>query len=141
MPKIEITDELAEEIKACFVEGEFNSRMELIKAYHEAGGLMQGIEHTDLQALAKRIGRSDRTLYYAVKFYQMYPDLNMLPEGKNTSMNKIITKYLTTPKEKQGHEHSWITICSVCHEKKPSSETGELQSLTGGQSNSNINRI
>lgn len=141
MSEIQLSEDFIEEIKACFVEGEFNSRMELIRAYHTAGELMQGIKREDLQDLAKKIGRSDRTLYYSVKFYQMYPDLDMLPEGKNVSMNKIITKYLTAPKEREEHEHSWITICSTCHEKKPSNEIGELESLTSGQSNSNINRI
>lgn len=115
--KVMITEELAEELKAIYTEGEFNSKWSLIETYHKAGELLKDIHHDELQGLAKKIGRSERTLYYSVKFYQTYPDLNLLPEGKNVSMNKIITKYLTTPKEKEEHKHTPLVICSGCKQR------------------------
>lgn len=111
-----ITNEQIEELRAIFVEAEFNSRIELIKGYHEAGKLLSEVKGANLQELARQIGRSERTLYYAAKLYERYPDLNLLPEGKNISMNKMITKYLTI-KEAKEHEHKPITICSGCKER------------------------
>ncbi|KKM86437.1 hypothetical protein LCGC14_1278910, partial [marine sediment metagenome] len=56
---------------------------------------------------------SDRKLWYAVKFFDKYPRLDKLPDGKNISWNKIKTKYLTerTKKEKE------YTICDKCGSK------------------------
>lgn len=101
--KIQIADDTIDEIQQLFTEGEFNSRWQLIETYHAVGRLintrLSGNRTDILQALAPLVGRSVRTLWYAVKFHDIYPDLNSLPEGKNVSMNKIITKYLTTSKQ------------------------------------------
>lgn len=116
-PNIEHT---AEEIKAIFVEAEFNSRMVLIEAYHEAGRLileLPGDTTANLKRVSELIGRSDRMLYHAVKFARTYKSVNEIPEGKNISMRKIINNYLTTPKEKAEHTHTPITLCSVCKER------------------------
>ncbi len=117
-------DEAAEELQQLLVEAEFNSRWTLIEAYHQAGGIILDLEnHKDntlskeelVLALSQKIGKSERTLWYAVKFRQAYPDLNALPEGKNTSWNKVVTKYLTEPKDKvECAEHDPIVICSMC---------------------------
>lgn len=47
-----------------------------------------------LQGLAVNIGVSERTLWYALQAYDKYPDLHQIPEGKNITWNKLITKYL-----------------------------------------------
>lgn len=119
-------DVAAEELKQLLVEAEFNSRWGLIEAYHQAGGIVLGLEtHPDntlrkeelVQALAQKIGRGERTLWYAVKFRETYPDINVLPEGKNISWNKVVTKYLTSPKDKEEcTEHEPITICAKCRQ-------------------------
>jgi hypothetical protein len=131
MPKdlaLIITDAQIEEIKALFVEGEFNARMELVQTYHKVGELLQGVKGENLQDVAKKIGRSYRTLKYCISFYGKFPDLNMLPEGKNISMNKIIRKYLTTPEEQKAHVCTFITICSVCHEPMDLEKAREVAS-------------
>lgn len=116
-----IPDEIIEEAKATFTEGEFASRMTIIETFHAVGRLLAPYKLTglnsQLQKVAKQIGKSERTLYYAVKFYDLYPDLNLLPEAKNTSMRTIIRKYLTTPQEEAEHAHSPIVICSSCKKK------------------------
>jgi len=51
-----------------------------------------------VQDLAQNLGQSERTLYYALQAYDKYPKLDKLPEGKNITWNKLITKYLPAPK-------------------------------------------
>lgn len=99
---MKLSESLIEEVQQIFTEGEFTSRWTLIETYHKVGEIIAGVNSNRadlLQALAPQVGRSVRTLWYAVKFYETYPDLNILPEGKNVSMNQIITKYLTTSKQ------------------------------------------
>jgi hypothetical protein len=97
-------NQIADEIKAILTEGEFSARWTLLETYHRVGRLI--IENFDHPAyatasLAVKINRSERTLWYAIAFAKKYPDINVLPEGKNISWNKIITRYLTLPKEKE----------------------------------------
>lgn len=125
MSEIRISDEFLDEIKLLFVEGEFNHRWTLIETYHTVGQMictrLQGNRGELLQALSPQIGKSVRTLWYATKFYDTFPDLNMLPEGKNISMNKVITKYLTTSKQEEcTHPEDHIETISfkVCKDCK-----------------------
>jgi len=102
---------LIEDLTDLITEKTFTSRWELIDCYHQVGTrILQENDNFErakiygeniLQGLAKSIGRSQRTLAYAVKFAKMYPDLNLLPEAKNTSWNHIINKYLTDGTEKK----------------------------------------
>lgn len=116
MADLQISESTVDEIRQIFTEGEFNHRMALIETYHAVGKVICGINanRSDLlQALAPQVGKSVRSLWYATKFYDMYPDLDMLPEGKNVSMNKIITKYLTTSKQDECiHGEELIEIIS-----------------------------
>jgi len=112
-------DQVIEEIKSIFTEKEFNSRLEIIEGYHAAGKLIPTIEGITLHDLAEKVGRSERTLHYAVAFYKAFPDLTKLIEGKNISMNMIIKKYLTAPKDEAEHVHSPITICKSCRKVLP----------------------
>ena len=52
-----------------------------------------------LQGLAESISTSERTIYYALQLFDKYPILDALPEGKNITWKKLITKYLPAPKE------------------------------------------
>jgi len=102
---------LIEDLTDLITEKTFTSRWELIDCYHQVGTrILQENDNFErakiygeniLQGLAKSIGRSQRTLAYAVKFAKMYPDLNLLPEAKNVSWNHIINKYLTDGTEKK----------------------------------------
>lgn len=112
-----IPEDFIEELKAAFIEGEFSSRMTLIETYHVVGKMictqLQGSRNELLHELSPKVGKSVRSLWYAAKFYEVYPDLQLLPEGKNVSMNKIITKYLTTSKQEEcTHPEDQIEIIS-----------------------------
>ena len=114
--KLALPDSIVDELQQIFTEGEFASRWALIETYHRAGKLILTIKRDRTQVLhdlAPRVGRSVRTLWYAAKLAETYPDLNRLPEGKNVSMNRIITKYLTTSEqEKCTHPEDKVRIVS-----------------------------
>ncbi len=94
---------LVDECKAIITETVFTSRWALVEGYHQLGERIQTDEEWQkyaqgnnerLQGLAKNIGISGRTLYYAIQFYDKYPKLDLVPDGKNISWSKLITKYL-----------------------------------------------
>ena len=101
---------LIEELNDIITEKRFEHTTALIECYHMVGArILQENDNFErakiygqeiLQRLAKSLDKSPRTLAYAVKFAKMYPELNMLPEGKNWTWNHIINKYLTDGKEK-----------------------------------------
>lgn len=119
-------DEVADELKELLIEAEFSSRWTLIQAYHTAGKMIKELcDHPDnllgkdrvVQVLAEKIGKSERMVWYASKFYEKYPVLDELPEGKNIGWNKVVTKYLTTPKEEAcGHEHTKTITIEKCED-------------------------
>ena len=102
-------DSLIEECRAIIVEHEFTSRWAVIEGYHALGKRISednnNFEREQIygkkivQSIAETIGKSERTVYQAIKFYEKYPDLSLLPEEKNTSWHKITQKYLSAPKE------------------------------------------
>ena len=107
-----------EEIKSILVEAEFASRWILIEAHHKVGQIileLPGETATIVQNLAVKLDRSERGLWYAVKFAKTFKTVDEIPEGKNVSMNNIIKKYLTSSKELSEHVHTPVEICSVCH--------------------------
>ena len=96
---------LIDELQDIITEKTFTSRWELIDCYHQvATRKLRENENFErvkiygqeiLQRLAKSLGKSQRTLAYTVKFAKLYPNLELLPEGKTLSWNHIINKYLT----------------------------------------------
>jgi len=94
-----------DELKDIVVEHEFASRWALVEGYHTLGSRIisetANFERSQIygqnivQCVAQSLGKKKRTIYYAVKFASLYPDLNLLPEGKNISFHHIINKYLT----------------------------------------------
>lgn len=97
---------LVEDCKAIVTEAVFNSRWALVEGYHQLGERIVTDENyqkaakgnlSSLQGLAKNIGVGERTLYYAIQFYEKYPDLSLVPEGKNITWSKLITLYLPSP--------------------------------------------
>jgi len=99
---------LINDCKSIITEAVHNSRWDLIQGYHQLGERIATENNLDrkevygkniLSDLSKSIGISERTLYRAIQFYEKYPDLNTVPEGKNISWNKIITLYLPQPKD------------------------------------------
>ncbi len=97
-------EKLVEDCQVIITETIFNSRWALVEGYHQLGERIREDSNKKpitklLQDLGVSLGKSDSTLWYAVQFYDKYPDLTKVPEGKNISWNKIITKYLPEPKK------------------------------------------
>lgn len=115
---------LVDDCKAIITEAVFISRWALVEGYHQLGERIRTDLHfkeyakgtkTSVQDLARNIGISERTLYYSMAFYDKYPSLNNVPEGKNISWNKIITKYLPGSKEiKTGLTTPQYVECPKC---------------------------
>lgn len=122
MADLQISPEIIEELQGLLTEGEFNHRWMLVETYHEVGRIICSINanRTDvLHSLAPRVGKSVRSLWYATKFYEVFPDLNTLPEGKNISWNKIIRTHLTTSKQDEcTHENKEVISFEVCKDCK-----------------------
>ena len=102
---------LVDECKDIVTETEFTSRWALVEGYHSLGSrILQENENFDrakiygegiCNAVAESLGKQPRTIYYAIQFAREYPDLNLLPEAKNTSWHHIINKYLTDGTKKK----------------------------------------
>lgn len=107
---------LIEDCRAIITEAVFTSRWALVEGYHQLGERIREDDNIKkinneningyskeltilLHGLAVNIGISERTLWYALQFYEKYPILNDVPEGKNISWNKIKTKYLPAQKQ------------------------------------------
>ena len=95
-----------DDIDSTLTEYEFNSRWSLIEGYHKVGDMLKnndfGVSITELvHRCAVDLEVSERKLWYAVKFYEVYPDIALLPEGKDASWSQIRRKYLTESKTKE----------------------------------------
>jgi hypothetical protein len=90
--KDESYDLLLDTIKATLVEKSFEERMAKIEMYHTIGELLRTTDR-DITALTREVSKdlnlSERSLWFAVKFYDTYPTLQALPEGKAVSWNKV----------------------------------------------------
>ena len=97
---------LVDDCYAIITEGIFRSRWDLIETYHQLGERIvtdknyqwnaRGNGRT-LAGLRESIGISESTIWRAIQFYEKYPDLSTVPEGKNISWNKLVHKYLPSP--------------------------------------------
>jgi hypothetical protein len=101
---------LIDDCKSIIVEGEFTSRWSLIETYHAVGKRISEEKEVSIKKLARDINKSERTLQRSVQFYKKYPDLALLPDGKNVSWHHIVNKYLPdTLKDKKE-----IHRCEIC---------------------------
>lgn len=102
---------LIDDCKSIIVEGEFTSRWSLIETYHAVGKRISEEKEVSIKKLARDINKSERTLQRSVQFYNKYPDLSLLPDGKNVSWHHIVNKYLPeTTKEPEVK----MTTCPSC---------------------------
>ena len=118
-------NDLVGDCQEIMTEAIFQSRWILVEGYHQLGmRIRNDLNFTEyakgngkaLQDLAIKIKTSERTVYYALQFYDKYPSLDKVPEGKNISWNKLITKYLPeTTRETQEYEN-WVE-CPNCGHK------------------------
>ena len=99
---------LVDDIRAMVVERIFNARWEVILLYHGVGKRLvtdsEFQKHARgngyfLATLSQYVNVSERDLYRSIQFYEKFPDLDLLPEGKNISWSKIVNKYLPEQKE------------------------------------------
>lgn len=116
--------ELVDDCHAIITEAIYISRWALVEGYHNLGKRILE-EHDNferakiygekiVQGLAESLNMSSRVLWYAVRFVQKYPDLSKVPEGKNITWSKIITKYLTTGSRTTQQEYEYTVTCPQC---------------------------
>ena len=119
-------DILVSDCHDIITEAVYISRWALVEGYHNLGKRIladhDNFERANIygegivQGLAESLNMSSRIIWYAMQFVQKYPDLNKVPEGKNISWNKLITKYLPeTTREIQEYEN-WVE-CPKCGHK------------------------
>ena len=113
---------LVDDCQSIITEAVYISRWALVESYHNLGKRILE-EHDNCERakiygekivkdLAKSLNMSSRIIWYAMQFVQKYPDLNEVPEGKNITWNKIITKYLTTTKREP--QQDYTLRCPEC---------------------------
>lgn len=100
---------LVDDCKAIITEAVFTSRWALVEGHWRLGERIKKDKNwkeyakgnkSSVQDLAQNIGQSERTIYYSLKACDNYPKLDTIPEGKNITWNKLITKYLPAPKNR-----------------------------------------
>lgn len=107
-----ILEAVIEEIRSAWVEGVFTSNWELINTYHRVGKILEeSVTMTKVKFIAAQTKISERNLYRASQFYRKYPDLSLLPEGKDVSWSKIVNKYLP---EKTKERNVRLVKCPIC---------------------------
>lgn len=123
-------EELIEECQGIVTEYGFTSRFARVEGYHllglrvvEAASKYETTYGKNLvERVAKAIKVSPRTVNYAVQFAKKFPDLSLLPEGKDISWAKIIDKHLTENKTEPIY-----LVCPTCGHKQrltnPSNQT------------------
>ena len=100
---------LLEDCRQILVEYGFSARWAVIEGYHALGKRIaeEKTSNVPVTQLARDLNKRPRTFQRALQFYNKYPDLLMLPEGKNVSWHDIVNKYLPetlTEKEKKLHK-------------------------------------
>ena len=103
---------LIDDCQSIMVEAEFTSRWVLVEGYHSLGlRILQENDNFERQKIygkeivtrvSESLNKHERTIYRVIKFAKKFPDLALLPEGKDTSWRKICNDYL--PEHKEPHE-------------------------------------
>ena len=115
---------LIDDCRGILTEGGFLARMSRVQVYYTLGGrISEDIFYKKhkkgnkelIKRIANQLQTSHRLLYYAIKFYKKFPDLDLLPEGKDISWTQIVAKYLTTKKEKKNKELTPDIKCPFCN--------------------------
>jgi hypothetical protein len=122
-------DLLVTDCHAIVTERLYRSRQEIIEGWHEVGRRIATDENYKKHAhgnseikkrLAVDIGASVKTLYFAIQFFEKYPELSpaleSFEEGKNISWRKIIQNHLPEPRKKiTGNEFCTCPKCGQQH--------------------------
>jgi hypothetical protein len=100
---------LIDDCQSIIVEAEFISRWALVEGYHLLGTrILEEYDNFEREkiygkeitkCISLSLDKGIRTIEKAIQFARQYPDLALLPEGKNTSWFKICNEYLPEHKE------------------------------------------
>lgn len=100
-------EQMVEDCKGILVEHEFTSRWALVEGYHSLGKRILA-EHDNFDRsqiyggeivarVRESLGKSESTIWRSIQFAKKYPDLNLLPSGKDTSWHKVCATFLPEP--------------------------------------------
>ena len=117
---------LVEDCAAIITETIFTVRWAKVSGFHALGERIVNDGNFSMNArgngatlndLSKSVGIHERDIYRAIQFYNKYPVLDTVPEGKNISWNKIVTKYLPeTPEPPVNWAHKeWCNVNKECN--------------------------
>src|SRR3989344_827604 len=118
--------EMILDCRAIITEKVFISRMELIQGYHMLGKrILEENENFErekiygnkiVQHVANSMGKSRRTIAYSLQFVKQFPDITLLPGGKNISWHKICSKVLQGKSLDEQCIHKEFKMMKVCKE-------------------------
>jgi N6-adenosine-specific RNA methylase IME4 len=104
--------QLVDDCQTIIIETQFTARWALIEGWHAVGSRIANEPHLKkqggsnllqtLKRVSKFLNTGERTLYKAVQFARQYPDLSMLPEGKNVTWRYVCNELL--PETKKQYE-------------------------------------
>lgn len=86
---------LVDACKAIITEKSFDMNWTRLEMYHAIGEAIRQSSKGEksitklLKDLAMDMGVVERTLWYAVQFYDKYPEIDALPDGKAASWSKV----------------------------------------------------
>jgi hypothetical protein len=88
---------LLEDCREILVEFGFTERWSVIEKYWSIGKRIceePDMKMKDVNKLAELLNEDEHEIKNAILFYKKFPDLNMLPEGKNVNWSMVKNKYL-----------------------------------------------
>lgn len=104
-------EELLEDCQNIITEAVFTSSWALIQGYHELGSRINTDTHNFerqevygkkiAKRIAESLGKSERTINYAIAFATKFPQLDSFPSGKDMSWRRIIQEELTEGETKE----------------------------------------
>lgn len=124
LQKKEWFNSLTDDVTSALREGIFNHSWLLIETYHLVGRrIAQDLDKfkaanvNPASLVSQTVGKSKRTIERAMQFYKKFPDLNDLPEGKNTNWHRICNVYLIDNKKEETAENENLIKCPACGHK------------------------
>lgn len=109
--------ELVEQLKAAIVEGSFNERMARIETYHKIGEEVRAFsKHFNknvtevVKAISDDLSVAERSVWTALKFYDTFPDIGALPDGKAISWTKVKKLLGEADLEKKGPDMNRVAL-------------------------------
>lgn len=96
MSNVSKMEDLIDELNQILTEYGFAMRWDEVVMWHKVGEILThtNIRPSQLGELADILEIDEGDLWDAILFYKKFPDLNLLPEGKDVSWGKIKEKYL-----------------------------------------------